>query len=165
VKSTKKLPMPGADWQRIWLAARRREWNSLAIVPSHPGIDVKRVAERLAATGRVHGERPVSVVDSVGVELSNVGQVIDSVEALSDRGECVLVPVDPVAENPATLAIIRAMSATLLVVRLGESQLATVQHVIDTIGRERVLGSLVLEEPRADEVSSSAVSPITNPAD
>jgi hypothetical protein len=136
---------PTLDWQRVWFSTRQRGWSSLAIIPSDAGIDVGKVAEALASIGRQHGEWPVSLVNTVGVQLADVSKVIDSIEALTKRGECVLVPVDPITENPSTTPIVRAMSAALLVVRLGESQLSSARGVIDLVGRERLLGSVVLE--------------------
>ena len=136
---------PDTDWQRIWLSARKREWNSVAIVPSHAGVDVEEVAERLTETGRVHGERSVMLVNAIGVQLAAVNELIESIEAAAARGDLVVVPVDPISENPSTMAIVRAMSASLLVVRLGDSQIGAAQSVIDTIGRERLLGSVVLD--------------------
>jgi hypothetical protein len=136
---------PTLDWQRVWFSTRQRGWSSLAIIPSDAGIDVGKVAEALASIGRQHGEWPVSLVNTVGVQLADVNQVIDSIDALTKRGECVLVPVDPITENPSTTPIVRAMSAALLVVRLGESQLSSARSVIDLVGRERLLGSVVLE--------------------
>lgn len=137
--------IPNSDWQRIWFSAQQREWRSLAIIPGHPGIDVEAVAEALATTGRMHGERHVSLVNAVGIELADVNELIDSVESMTTRGEWVIVPVDPIAENPTAMAIVRASSAALLVVRLGESQLAASQRVIDIVGRQQFLGCVVLD--------------------
>ena len=134
------------EWQRIWFAARQHGWNSLALVPSHSGIDVLAIAKALAATGRAHGERPVGVINATGVQLENVQQVIATLGALPDRGESALVPVDPIDVNPSAVAIVQAASAALLVVRLGESLLSPTQAALDLVGRNRFLGSIVLDE-------------------
>lgn len=149
---------PDTDWQRIWLSARKREWNSVAIVPSHTGIDVAEVAERLTETGRVHGERSVKLINAIGVQLAAVNELIESIEAAAAHGELVVVPVDPISENPSTMAIVRAMSASLLVVRLGESQIAAAQSVIDTIGRDRLLGSVVLDPVKSGRRAAKRVA-------
>ena len=53
-------------------------WTSLALVPSHAGIDVLKVAEMLVATGRMQGERPVDLVNATGrASWPQVQQVID----------------------------------------------------------------------------------------
>ena len=72
--------------------------------------------------------------------------IVDSIAASIGRGEIVVIPVDPVADNPGAIAILRACSAAILVVRLGESQFTTAQNTIDIVDRERFLGSIVLEQ-------------------
>jgi hypothetical protein len=137
-------PGPGTDWQRLWFATREHQWSSLAIIPSDRSIDAGRVAQTLVETGRVHGERPVSLVDGVGVQLAGVHKIVDSIATLTARGDWVLVAVDPIDENPSTIPIVQSASAALLVVRLGESLLGSARDTIDVIGRERFLGSVVL---------------------
>jgi hypothetical protein len=137
---------PDTDWQRLWFATREHLWHSLALIPSDGSIDVRRVAESLVETGRVHGERPVSLLSGMGVHLAGVHQFVDSIGAMTGRGDWVIVPVDPIAENPSSIPIVQAASAALLVVRLGESLLGSARATIDVIGRERFLGSVVLSE-------------------
>ena len=118
----------------------------MALVPSHSGIDAVKVAEAFAETGRVQGERPVSVINATGVRLENVQEIIESIGTTSDRGEWVIVPVDAIAENPSAIAIVQAASAALLLIRLGESLIASAQNAVDAVGREKFLGSIVLDE-------------------
>jgi hypothetical protein len=142
VKSAQK---PDNDWQRTWLATRQHEWTSLGLVASEAGIDVSQVAETLAATGRMRGDRPVTVVNAIGVQLGDVNEMIDTIAATTARGEWAIVPVDPLEDNPAAIAILRATSAALLVVHLGESSLSSAHRVIESVGRDRMIGSIVLE--------------------
>jgi hypothetical protein len=139
-------PVPDSEWQRLWFATREHQWNSLAIIPSDGSIDVRRVAESLVETGRVHGERTVSLMSGMGVQLAGVHQLVDSIAAMTARGEWVIVPVDPISENPSAVPIVQATAAALLVVRLGESLLGSARATIEAIGRERFLGSVVLGE-------------------
>ncbi|MEO6236664.1 MAG: hypothetical protein ABIQ52_06660 [Vicinamibacterales bacterium] len=142
----KSAQEPDNEWQRIWFSIRQQGWTSLALVPSHSGIDAVKVAEAFAATGRIQGERPVKVINATGVHLEGVQHLIESVAAAVGRGEWVIVPVDAIAENPSAIAIVQAASAALLLVRLGESLLASAQNAIEAVGRERFLGSVVLDE-------------------
>jgi hypothetical protein len=57
----------------------------------------------------------------------------------------VIVPVDAIAENPSAIALVQGTSAALLVLRLGESLLASAQGTLEAIGRKRFLGSVVLD--------------------
>jgi hypothetical protein len=154
----KKSSTPDTDWQRIWFtAARQRDWSSLALVPSDASADVGRLAQMLAMTGQAHGERPVAVVNATGVRLEDVEQVIDSFEAIVARAERALVPVDPIADNPAAIPILRACSAAILVVGLRESLLADAQNTIEIVGRDRFLGSVVVD--RRGRVTRTTAGP------
>jgi hypothetical protein len=138
-------PPPDSEWQRIWFAIRQHTWSSLALVPSHSGIDVVKIAHTLVATGRLQGERPVGLVDATGVQMANVQQVITEMTAVSERDEHAIVPVDPIHDNPSTIAIVQATSIALLVVRLGESLLGSAQTTLDVVGRSHFIGSIVVD--------------------
>jgi hypothetical protein len=135
-----------SEWQRIWVMLRQRDWTSLAIVPSHQGVDISKVAESLARTGRIEAERPIDVITGVDVQLGDANQIIDSIGARAAQGHLVLVPVDPIADNPSAITIVRATSAALLVVRMGESLIASAEDTIDTVGRDRFVGSIIVDE-------------------
>jgi hypothetical protein len=140
------LQEPANEWQRIWFSIRQQGWNSLALVPSYSGIDAKKVANAFAATGRMQGERQVSVIDATGVHLDSVQQVVEAVAAAVARGEWVIVPVDAIDDNPSAIAIVQAASSALLLIRLGESRLNAAKNALEAVGRERFLGSVVLDE-------------------
>lgn len=134
------------EWQRIWFSIRRHDWNSLALVPSHPATDVVRVAETLAETGRVQGERPIIVINGTGVQLAGVQQVGEAIAANVARGDRVMVTVDPIIDNPSAIAIVQAASSALLVLRLGDAAFTDAQTTLDAVGRDRFLGSIVLDK-------------------
>src|SRR5262249_27601161 len=127
------------DWQRIWLSARTRDWSSLAIIASDTGMDVQRVADMLVATGTVHGEKSVSLLNARGADLADVARLMDTLEGMTARGDLVVIPMDPISENPTSIPLLQAASATVLVIRLGESLLGSARHIIDIAGRERIL--------------------------
>lgn len=136
---------PDEDWQRIWLSAREKDWSSLVLVPNDAGVDIGSFAESLVRTGRVHAETPVRVINGVGVQLADAQQLSETISATVARGERVIVPVDPIGDNPAAIAIVRTCSAALLIVSLGESLLTAAQATIEAIGRERIIGSVVVK--------------------
>jgi hypothetical protein len=136
--------VPSVEWQRLWFSTRAKPWQSLAIIPSDAGVDAARVAEGLVATGQLHHEKSVTLLNAQGVRLDNVQQLIDKLGVMTGRGEWVIVAVDPIAENPSVVPVVRATSSALLVVRLGESLLNSARTVIDVVGHERLIGSIVL---------------------
>jgi hypothetical protein len=146
-----KKPSATVDWERLWVATRQDNWTSLAVIPSDTGVDIRQVAESMVAAGRQHGEKPVSLLNATGAELNDVRQLVDKLNAITARGEWVIVAVDPIADNPSVVPLVRAASSALLVVRLGESLLASAQAAIDTVGRSRFLGSVVLDRRRVPQ--------------
>ena len=131
--------------QQIWFSTRQQNWQSLALIPADAGIDVLGLAEALVAVGRLHEERPVNVLNATHLSPESVHYSIESIVKRTARGEWVIVAVDPVVEHSGSVAIAQATSAALLVVRLGESCLATAQTTIDLVGRERFLGRVVFD--------------------
>ena len=107
------------------------------------------MADSILAAGRQHGEKPVNLLNAIGSQLTDVRQLVDKLNAMTGRGEWVIIAVDPIADNPSVMPLIRAASAALLVVRLGESLLASAQEAIDAVGRPRFLGSVVLDRRKA----------------
>jgi hypothetical protein len=138
-------PAGNNDWQRIWFAIQQHPWSSLALVPSDSRINVRKVAEGLVATGRLQGERPVGLIDATGVQLGDIQQVLTALASASERSEHTVVPVDAIIDNPSAIAIVQATTVALLVVRLGESHLASAQTTLDAIGRNRFVGSIVVD--------------------
>jgi hypothetical protein len=155
-----KKPSATVDWERLWVATRQDNWTSLAVIPSDTGVDIRQVAESMVAAGRQHGEKPVSLLNATGAELNDVRQLVDKLNAITARGEWVIVAVDPIADNPSVVPLVRAASSALLVVRLGESLLASAQAAIDTVGRSRFLGSVVLDRRR---VPQGKIVPVPRP--
>jgi hypothetical protein len=133
------------EWQRIWFAVRQHPWTSLALVSTHDAIDILGVAEALAVTGRQVGERPVTVKDATGLEMAGVQTVIESLNSSKDRSEWALVPVDPITRNASAIAVVRATSAAVLVIRVGESLMSDAHSTLEDIGRERFVGSIIVD--------------------
>jgi hypothetical protein len=155
----KATPAPDNDWQRIWLATRQQNWTSLALIPSDASVEVAGVAEALAATGRLYGERPVSVLSAKGVQVPDVRHLLDTLGVMTERGDWVIVPVDPIVENPSSVPIAQATSAALLVVRLGQSQLTLARNAVEVVGRGRFLGSIVLHGQGSERPSLQLTLP------
>lgn len=141
------MPPPAAEngWQRLWFSLLQRPWSSLVIVPCDAGPPALPVAEALVAVGRLHGEPAVRMLNAEGMRLGDVRALLEDLRAAAGSGELVVIPVDPIDQNPVAIAVAHAASATLLVVRLGTSRLAAARRTIELVGRERLIGSLALD--------------------
>jgi hypothetical protein len=139
-----QAPLPEARWQQIWFAALRRPWSSMALVPAHPGVSALFIAEALVAVGRLHGERPVRLVNGEGVELPDVANVLKSLGAIVERQELAVMAVDCPLAHAACIPIARRAEAAILVVPLGESGFSDTRRAIDLVGRDRFIGAVTL---------------------
>lgn len=137
---------PDKNWQRLWFSLHSRAWSTLAIVPTDMGTDVTHIAEKLAAVGQHYGAGPIDLLDAVGAEFADTQALVDSINETRARGRLVLVACDPLHQNPPTIPIVRSTSGVLLVVRLGESRLASARKVVEIVGRDRMLGAITLGE-------------------
>ena len=119
-------------------------WSTLAIVPTDMGTDVTHIAERLAAVGQHYGAGPIDLLDAVGAEFADTQGLVDSINETRAQGRLVFVACDPFRQNPPTIPIVRSTSGVLLVVRFGESRLASARKVVEIVGRDRMLGAITL---------------------
>lgn len=133
-----------ADWQRLWFATMSSNWTSLAIVPSDIGIDAEQTAEALVSVGSGEGSVQVAFLDARGTTLTQVQQLLEQMKEMTRRGERVVVAVDPLKKNPAAIPVVRATSHALLLVRTGESRLASARTTVEIIGTDRLIGSVVV---------------------
>ena len=136
------------EWQRFWIRLQQSAWSTLAVVPADSGVDVHGVVKDLVDAGRQAGSRAVSSVDAAGVPASRAQEMIRSFQKAGASDRHVVVACDALADNPATLAIARAVSGVLVVARLGESRISAAKAAVDAIGRERVIAGITLQPAR-----------------
>jgi len=66
------------------------------------------------------------------------------VRSLIDRGNIVVVALRSIFENPTAAPVARSADATLLCVDLGQATLKIAEQTIAEVGRDRVLGAIVV---------------------
>src|SRR5262249_21135112 len=133
-----------ADWHRLWFSTVRQGLSSITLGPVDWGLEPDRLAQTLVEAGRLQGVTPVRRVSAVKAEPTDVRGVTDSIREMTHRGTSVVVAVDPVVHSPAALPIACSTAAFIVVVRMGESSVASVRQTISAIGRHRLIGSIVL---------------------
>jgi hypothetical protein len=137
------------EWPQLWFATREREWSSLVVVPAAAGGTTAQLAARaLAESARLYTEGDVHFVDGVGADHAAAAGIVAAMEDAARRGEPSIVAVDCPLASAAAIRIARAADAALLVVPLGAARLEGARRVLDAIGRERVIGSLVTSRGR-----------------
>jgi hypothetical protein len=130
--------------QKLWLATQRRTWRSLAVMAAGKSVDTLPIAEMLAQIAWCYRGQPSCVFDLRDVSLRLAEYQIREAHAQVEAGTRVLVALRSVAENPTAALIAREVDAVVLCVQLGRTELKAAEHTIDEIGRDRVLGSIVV---------------------
>lgn len=142
---------PGAaqrsdEWAQLLFAAQQRNWLSLAIVPAGAGgASAQYVANALADVARLYHQGNVHLFNGVGAAPGAAAEIVAEMRMASSRRELSMVAVDFPMTNAAAIHIARAADAAILLVPLGVAHIQGARHVIDAIGRERVLGCLTVQ--------------------
>jgi hypothetical protein len=151
------LPGPAAsppfELQELWFATLRAEWTSLAVVPAHAGGSAYQIARALAEAGSLHRGTPVRLVKADAGDLAQTARFVDSLSRKTSggstkRGGEVIIAVDPVVDNPLGIAIALAADAVLVTIELGVTDLDSARRTIEMVGRERLLGCVVVGSRR-----------------
>jgi hypothetical protein len=133
---------PSSEVQRLWFAALRRDWSSLAVLPAHPEGSADGVAQALAKVARLHKDEGVKLISARGADLSATSRlIIDMTTHVATGGLCILV-LDSVLTNPAGIPLALAADAALLCVELGEADTDSARRTVDLIGASRFVGAV-----------------------
>jgi translation elongation factor EF-1beta len=129
-----------SELREMWLSLEREDWTSLAIVPTDPSVSTQAVTEAVAEVSQlgaykiIEAQR-ISVAD--GLKLgARLAQVSGGIRAI--------VAVDSLMENLGSVSVVNQASRVLVVVRLGVSRFDSLRSTIKLVGRERILGCVLL---------------------
>jgi hypothetical protein len=136
--------------QKLWLSTQRREWRSLAIVGANREIDTLWVAELIAKLAWSYRGTPSCVFDLRDLSLRLVEHQEQGVAAQVREGQTVTIALRSILENPTAVPMARAADAVLLCVGLGTTDIKTAEQTIAEIGRDRVIGAIVVRRGRGD---------------
>jgi hypothetical protein len=142
--------------QQLWLATQRRAWRSLAVVSASAGLPTIDSANMLAKMAWRYSGEPTSVFDLRDVSLRLVEHQLREIQVQVAAGDRVFVALRSVTENPAAVPIARAADALVLCVALGKTDMRSAQRTLDAIGRERFLGTILVEGASGSPVDGNA---------
>lgn len=143
-----ETPADAIDWERLWLATRRRDWTSLALIPIGDDVFTAHLAAALAEVGRRHNGTAVTVIDATGVTFSDLEAELGKLAARAGCAERAILALPRLLRSPAGVALAQAADAVILCVALGSSAIAEAEQILDEVGRERVLGSVVVHRKK-----------------
>lgn len=136
--------------QKLWLATQRREWRSLAVLATNEDLDTMHVAEVLARLAWSYRGKPSCVFDLRDLSLRLVEYHQNELHAQADAGNCVVVALSCTSHNPTAIPIARSVDAVVLCIDLGVASMKAAERTIDEVGRDRVLGAIVVREKRSE---------------
>jgi hypothetical protein len=143
-----RLPGPRycPEHQQLWLRIESRTWRTLAIVPAEEGISTYDVASLIMSIGVYCGES-IGLFDFRDVMLKRVLGVIEDACAQMNQGERLIFATRSIKDNLATIPLLRAIDGVVLCVALGSTPIRRIEETIEQIGKDRLLGSIVVREP------------------
>ena len=133
------------ELQNLWFALAARPWSALAVVPALGANGAPKVATALVEIGRrTTADRSVALLDATAAPVEQVPALVDELASRIAQGQRVVLAVDPLEENPASLALASRCDAAVVCVTLGESDVKSARETIERCGRTRFVGSVVL---------------------
>jgi hypothetical protein len=141
-----EAPNPWDDvrLQRLWLQIERREWRSLAVLGASRGLETIHFAELLAQLAWRYRGQPSSVCDLRDLSMRLIDYQVQQMREQVDSGMRLVVSLRSIFENPTSAPIAMQTDAILLCVALGETDFKSAEETIAAVGRDRVLGSILL---------------------
>ncbi|MGZ6123377.1 MAG: hypothetical protein ACXWLR_00355 [Myxococcales bacterium] len=158
--------LPSRDLQELWFATRRRDWRTLVVVPAAQGnTSALPIAKALGEVGGFIRMSPVRVINAEGLDLNKIASLVmdmtgnasSSMWTMNSPGgnpsagwepaartDATIVALESVVVNPLVLPVALAADAVLLCVEVGRTELAAARHTVELIGRERIIGSVVI---------------------
>ncbi|MFO0590944.1 MAG: hypothetical protein U0441_25600 [Polyangiaceae bacterium] len=147
--AAQKAPEESVDWQRLWLTTLRSPWRSLGLVPIGAGVRTLLIAAALAEVGKHHPGGTLIAHDATEVSLPTLTAELAALVARARSADRSVVALPPLLESPAGIALARAVDALILCISLGDSAIAEAEQVLAEVGRDRVLGCVIIHERKA----------------
>ena len=87
--------------------------------------------------------------DATEVSLATLTSELSALVERARRTDRSVVALPPLLASPAGIALARAVDALILCISLGESAVAEAEQVLAEVGRDRVLGCVIIRERKA----------------
>ncbi len=134
--------------QKLWLALQRKPWRTLAVLAANEPSDTTAIAEVLAQIAWCYRGEPTTVLDLRDLSLRLAEYQMHEAQAQAESGVRVLIGLRSITENPASALIARETDAALLCVELGQTHLKSALQTVEEVGRDRILGTLLVRPCR-----------------
>jgi hypothetical protein len=130
--------------QKLWLGVDRKDWRSLAVLGTSRSLETFEVAGLIAQLAWRYRGQPSSVFDLRDLSMRLLDYEVQEMRAQMEAGMRLVVPLRSIFENPTAGPIAKQTDAVLLCVALGETNFKSADETIAAVGRDRVIGAIVL---------------------
>ena len=137
----------------LWFRLAHLQWRTLVFVPADEGTSAVEVTTALADVGRRLRAGPVTFLLLLGpMDYAAAGKIVravgggrNSADSSEEQKEGrLLIAIPPVVTEPLGLAVTEVADAVVLCVERGESRLRFAHRSVELIGRDRIVGALML---------------------
>jgi hypothetical protein len=136
--------------QKLWLSVEKKEWRSLAVVGAGGRVDTLGIAEVFAQLAWRYRGQPSTVCDLRDLSMRLVDYQVQEIRSQVESGMRLVIALRSIFENPTSAAIAQQADATVICIALGETGFRGAEETIAAIGRERVVGSILLRARNRD---------------
>jgi hypothetical protein len=134
--------LPSTDVQRLWFATLKKEWSSLAVLPSHPGGSAEPIAKALARVAALQKDSSIKLIDASGTDLAGASRLIIEMTSHVAQGGLAIVVLDSIISNPAGIPVALAADAALLTVELKQADIDTGRRTLELLGEAKFVGAV-----------------------
>lgn len=134
--------------QKLWLGIDRREWRSLSVLGASRLVETIQLAELLAQLAWRYRGQPSAVYDLRDLSMRLTDYHVQELRAQVAAGIRLVVSLRSVFENPTSARLAKQTDGVLVCIALGETKVAEAEETIAAVGRDRVIGSIILRHRR-----------------
>jgi len=131
------------ELQNMWLALQKKTWRVLAVVPSMREIASLEVASAIAEVAWQYRGEPTVVVDLRDITLRLVDYHKKQIDEHIKRGDCVIIALASIQQNPTTITLAKAADTAVLVVSMNETPMKAAVKTVEDIGHDKFAGTIV----------------------
>jgi hypothetical protein len=129
----------------LFQALVAREWLSLAVVTTEVGERAWWLVQALEQVA-AQSPRPLRTLNVLGVTMARAAAMAHALSPEKLRAAApqrYLVATDSPVLNPASLEVVTACDAVLLLLEEGRTRIPGARRLVELIGRERLLGAVL----------------------
>lgn len=139
-------PETEVELQNLWLALQKKTWRVLAVVPATRQIASLDIASAIAEVAWQYRGEPTVVLDLRDITLRLADYHKKEIEDHVKKGECVVIALSSIHQNPTTIALAKSSDTAVLVVRVGETPMKECERTVEEIGHDKFAGTILAKK-------------------